>query len=456
YVLVFAALLLTMGSIGDRIGRKRMLQFGLLIFGVCSMWAALSISTSMLVIARAFLGIGAAIIMPATLSLVTASFPDPKERAQAIAIWAGVFGFGLGLGPVIAGWLLEHYAWNSVFIVNIPIVGIGLVGSYFFIEESMDRNAPRPDIPGVILSTAGLFALVYGIIKAGDENWTDATVFISLAIGAVLLLGFAYWEKHAATPMLPPAYFKNMSFTGANIALMLVTLSLFGSYFFMSQFFQSVQGYTPLETGLLIVPMAVVLMVFTVNSARVARRIGNKLTVSLGILTAGCGLFYLALVPDVDSDYWVVLIGLCVLTAGMGTATSPATNSIMGSVPVNRAGIASAMNDISRQVGGALGIAVLGTIMNTTYLSKIDELSIQIAALPQEAFEVIRGSVHGAHIVADSISDQAIAKTIVDASNDAFVSGITDAFLVGGIIMVLTAILTVIILPTQVMLPSEE
>jgi len=455
YILVFAALLLTMGAIGDRYGRKKVLQAGLVIFGVGSFGAILSTSTEMLIGARAFLGIGAAMIMPSTLSILTATFREPKERAKAIAIWVAAFPLGMGSGPLISGALLDHFWWGSVFVINIPVVIIGLVGGHFFIHESKDEKTRKPDIPGVFLSIAGLFALVYGIIRAGEESWSDGLVLISLGVSAALLSAFGWWQNYTANPMLPLRFFRNMSFTGANIALTLVMFSMFGSFFFMTQYFQTVQGYTPFETGVRILPMAFVSMFFAINSARVAHHIGTKLTVSIGIFLAGCGLLFLSQVPEVDTEYWVLLIGLCVMPMGMGTAMSPATNSVMGSVPVNKAGVGSAMNDTTRQVGGALGIAVLGTVLNGIYLSKIDGLREQIPMLSEEALGGIESSIQGAHIVAENMPDPTVSQTIIDTADQAFVTGMNDAFFVGFIIMMVTAVLTFIILPKNVQ-PSKE
>jgi EmrB/QacA subfamily drug resistance transporter len=457
YVLVFASLLLTMGTISDRIGRKKVLQGGLILFGIGSLAAALSNSTETLIGCRAFQGIGAAIIMPSTLSILTATFRDPKERAKAIAIWAGVFGLGMGIGPVIAGVLLDHFHWSSVFFINLPVVAIALIGGYLFMEDSRDERAPRPDIPGVLLSIAGLFALVYGIIKAGEESWTAGDVFYSMSIGVVLLVIFTWWERRTKTPMLPLTFFKNMSFTGANIALTLVMFSMFGSMFFMSQYFQSVQGYTPLQTGLRILPIAPISMVTAINSARVASRIGTKMTVGLGIFLAAVGMLYLSRVTNVNTAYWIVLIGMSIMATGMGTAMSPATNSIMGSLPVRKAGVGSAMNDTTRQVGGALGVAILGTITNTTYLNAVDKLTHNpVPALPESAVHAIRNSIQSAHIVAERIPDPSLSQQIIDTSNKGFVSGIMDAFLVAFIIMLIASLVTLVILPSQVRPPMEE
>lgn len=454
YVLVFAALLLTMGAVGDRIGRKKALQFGVAMFGIGSLAAALSVSTPMLIAARAFLGIGGATIMPATLSIVSATFRDPKERSQAIAIWAAVFAFGVGLGPLIGGWLLERFEWNSVFFVNVPVVIIALIGGYIYIGESKDESAPSPDIPGVLLSITGLFALIYGIIEAGIHGWTAQHVLIAFGVAAVLLGTFGWWESHSPNAMLPMRFFKNMSFTGANTALALVTFALFGSTFFISQYFQSVQGFNALESGARVVPLAAMLTICATFSARINQRLGVKVTVGLGIILAGIGLLYLSQMAHVDTTYSTFVIGQLILGAGMGTAMSPATNSIMGSVPVSKAGIGSAMNDTTRQLGGALGVAVLGTFANNVYLAHVNSLEL-MNTLPTQAAEAIRSSIQGAHIVADRLNIPIVSPLITDTANQAFVLGMTEAMFIGSIIMFGAAILTFAILPAEIR-PSTE
>jgi len=246
YVLAIAGLLLTMGYLGDRLGRKPTLMVGLGLFALFSLGAALSNSTNMLIGMRAMMGIGAAIILPATLSILTATFREPKERAQAIALWAATFSLGMGIGPLIGGWLLEAFSWHAVFYINIPIIAIGLIGGAYFIENSKSEHPPRLDIFGAILSVAGLFALVYAIIQAGSDGWGATHVLYAFGGAAVLLAAFILWELRFKGAMLPLHFFKNMSFTGANVALTLVAFGLMGSMFFLGQFLQSVQGYSPL------------------------------------------------------------------------------------------------------------------------------------------------------------------------------------------------------------------
>lgn len=472
YILVFASLLLTMGSIGDRYGRRKALQVGLVFFGLGSLSSGLSTSTGMLIATRAFTGIGAAMIMPATLSILTATFLDAKERGRAIAIWVAVFGLSIGLGPVVGGWLLEHFTWSSVFLVNIPVVIIALIGNFFVVEDSRDTSTPRPDIPGAILSVTGLFALVYGIIKAGSVGWTATNVLWAFGAAVILLGAFAWWEKRIANPMLPVRFFRNMSFTGANIAMVLVMFCLFSSVFFMSQYFQSIQGYSALETGLRLLPMSIVVMVASVLSARLAERFGIKITVGTGLVVAAGGMLFLSHVVAVDTDYTVVLTGLCIVAVGLGLAMSPATNSVMGSVPLRKAGIGSAMNDTTRQVGGALGVAVLGTILNKVYLDRIEPmldfnnplykslpagvLDILRSNINEGVLEAIRSGIQGAHAVAEHIPIQMLAQIIHNTASRAFVTGMADALFVAMFIMLAAALLAFAILPARIRRPEED
>lgn len=455
YVLVFAALLLTMGAIGDRYGRKLWLQIGLVLFGVGSLAAALSDSTDMLIASRAFLGMGAAIIMPATLSLITASFPV-HERSQAIALWAAVFGLGVGIGPVVGGLLLESYSWHSVFYVNLPVIVVALAGGQYFLRESRDEEAPAIDVPGALLSMTGLFALVYGIIHAGETSWTDQQTIMAFVAAGVLLGLFAAWESYTPTPMLPLHFFRNMSFTGANTALALIMFSLFGSVFFLSQYMQTVRGYTALEAGIRIVPLAVTMAFSAAISARVSAKIGTKYTVALGVIIAACGLFYMSQMYDENSPYSEIVVGMVIMSSGLGLAVSPATDSVMGSVPENKAGIGSAMNDTTRELGGAMGVAILGTIMNNAYQDGVEKLGSQLPMLPQSALNAIADSIQAAHIVAGNPQmPEEMRAVILDTANVAFVDGMTTAMFIGATIMALSSILVLILLPSKVQRPGE-
>lgn len=447
YVLVFAALLLTMGGLGDRFGRKKALQIGLVLFGIGSLAAALSPNTGVLIASRAFLGIGGATIMPATLSIISATFPA-HERPRAIATWAAVFALGVGIGPLVGGWLLQHFEWNSVFLVNLPVIVVALIGGAYSLGESRDEYAPKADIPGVVLSITGLFSLLYGIIEAGQKGWTDETVLASFGVAVVLLGAFAWWENRNPNAMLPLRFFRNMSFTGANTALAFVTFSLFGATFFMSQFLQTIQGYTTLEAGVLGLPLALTLTFVASRSAFVAARLGNKYAVALGIAIAGCGLLFMSAMYHADTPYIIIGIGQVILATGMGLAFSPATNSIMASVPISKAGIGSAMNDTTRQLGGALGIAVLGTAMNTIYMQGVSTLKTDLPQLPAAAFDTISSSIQAAHIVANNPQMPTAARDlIISTSNQAFVNGMNNAMLIGALVMFGASLLALALLP---------
>ncbi len=477
YVLVFAALLLTMGSLGDKHGRKRALQFGIIWFAVFSFIAANSTSTEMLIVARGFLGVGGALIMPATLSLITAMFRDPKERAQAIAMWAAVFGLGVGIGPLIGGFLLEHFDWSAVFYVNLPVAAVALVGGYFFLPESRDEDAPPADWVGVGLSIVGLFLLVYGIIEAGPKGWTATEVLVSLAASAVVLTVFAWWEGRHENAMLPLYLFRNPSFTGANVAMTLVMFGMFGIFFFFSQFLQSVEGYSPLETGWRLLPMAFAVMISAGISAKVSLKLGTKITVGMGFLIGAAGMFYLSQTSEPGMAYSTLILGLMIVGAGMGIAMSPATNSIMGSTPVDKAGVGSAMNDTTRQVGGALGVAVLGTVLNDVYLDQIASLKDTLAQMAnmqaqlgvsgasdltaEKAFEGVSRGIQGAHMVAERISQtagplgQRVYTEIISVADAAFVDGMTQAMVVAGVVLLVAGLFVFAVLPSRVRCMGE-
>jgi len=455
YVLSIAGLLLTLGYLGDRFGRKPALMAGLVIFALFSLGAALSNSTGMLIAMRALMGIGAATILPATLSILTATFREPKERAQAIAFWAAIFSLGMGIGPLVGGWLLDNFHWSSVFYINIPIVAIGLIGGGIFIQNSKSENPRKLDIPGAVLSIGGFFALVYAIIQAGMKGWTEPHIIYAFIAAAVLLVSFIIWELKYKNAMLPLNFFKNMSFTGANVALTLVMFGLFGAFFFLGQFLQSVQGYTPFQAGVRLLPMAAVSFVSAAISALIARFIGTKFTVALGILIAAFGFFYFAHISAVDVSYTKFAIASCIVSMGIGFVMAPATNSIMGSIPLDQSGVGSALNNTTRQIGGALGVAVLGTLLNSTYLARIGAVQWPVQ-LPAQALEGIRNSIQGAHIVAQSMPSPQLSQLIIDKSNQAFTSGTEHALVIAAIIMVVSAVVTLFILPSRVRPPKEE
>ncbi len=290
YTLVFAGLLLTMGSIGDRFGRKGALMVGLTIFGTGSMLSGLATSANMLMITRASMGIGAALIMPATLSLLTNIFHDPRERGRAIGMWAAVAGASGALGPVIGGLLLKHFSWGSIFFVNVPVIIVAIIAGKFLLPSSRDPDAPRLDLIGAGLSIAGLVALLWAIIEAPARGWGDPVVVSSLLAGLLILAAFVTWELRSSHPMLDVRFFKNRRFTAANIAITLVFFAMFGQMFLGTQYLQTVLGFSALEAGLRMMPMALVMVALAPVAPRVVERVGTKLVVGTGLLIVTGGL----------------------------------------------------------------------------------------------------------------------------------------------------------------------
>jgi EmrB/QacA subfamily drug resistance transporter len=443
YVLVFAGLLLTMGALGDRFGRKLALTAGLVLFGVASLWAAMVETPNMLIVARAVMGIGGALIMPSTLSIITNVFSG-RERGRAIAIWAGVAGLGIVVGPVLGGWLLEHFWWGSVFLINVFVVVVALGAGFFLVPESKDAAATPLDPLGAVLSVVGLGALVYAIIEAPSRGWGDGLVLLGFGAAVVLLGVFLWWESRSPHPMLQLSFFENPRFSAASGAITLVFFAMFGSIFLLTQYLQFVLGYTPLEAGLRVMPIAT-LVVAAPMSARFAERFGTKVVVASGLTVVAIALSVMASIT-IETGYGQVAVAIMLLGFGMGTAMAPATESIMGSLPLGKAGVGSAMNDTTRQVGGALGVAVLGSVLASSYSSTMEPL-VAASPLPTEAAAIASDSIGGAITIATQVG--APAQPLVDAAREAFVSGMEQAIWVGVAVAVLGAVLTVLFLPAR-------
>src|SRR3954466_7674559 len=390
YLLAFAGVLLTMGTLGDRFGRKRALQGGLIIFGSASVLAALAQNSEQLIALRAVMGIGGAMIMPATLSVIMDVFPR-EERAKAIGIWSAIAGVGIGLGPFVGGLLLEWFSWASVFWLNVPIVIAALVAGYFLVPESRDPKPGAFDLRGAALSIATLVTLVYGIIEATPRGWTDPLVLGCFAVSAVLATAFIAWERRVASPMLPLAFFRNPNFTVASAGVGLVFFAMMGSVFAFTQYLQFAHGYSALEAGAAMLPLALGLVIGSGVSNRLTQRVGRTYVIAGGLIGVAVVLSTsLAWTPDMAP----ALLGLVTfgLALSMGSAMAPATESVMSAVPEARAGVGSAMSDVTRQVGGALGVAVIGSIIATAY-------SRDMTAAPDAA----RESVGAAHAIAGQV-----------------------------------------------------
>lgn len=441
YVLVFAGLLLTTGSLSDRFGRRSALAAGLAVFGVGSVMSAFAGSSGVLIATRALMGVGGALIMPSTLSILTNVFPA-EERGRAIGIWAGVSGLGIGIGPVVGGWLLNNFWWGSVFLVNIPVVIVALVAGRLIVPNSKDPDAPRLDPVGAILSIVGLVSLVYGIIEAPTNGWTSGATIGAFSIAAVVLAAFAAWELRSDHPMLNLDFFRNPRFTAANISVTLVFFALFGSLFFLTQYLQFVLGYTALQAGLRVAPIALALIVTAPLVGRLVERVGNKVLVVAGMMVVAIGLWFLSTLT-VTSGYGHVLISIMILGVGMGTAMTPATESIMGSLPLGKAGVGSAMNDTTRQIGGALGVAILGSVFSSAYASRI---ASNLTALPAAAAEAAKSSVGAALAIGDQIGGPT-GVAIAQAARSSFIQAMDRGLLVGAAIALAGALVSLIWLP---------
>jgi EmrB/QacA subfamily drug resistance transporter len=452
YTLVFASLLLTAGMLGDKFGRRGALAAGLAVFGVGSAVAAFSGSAGALIGARAFMGIGGALIMPATLSILTNVFTDPAERAKAIGIWAGVSGLGIAIGPTTGGWLLEHFWWGSVFLINIPVVILGLVAGRFLIPNSRDPQSPRLDPAGTVMSAAGLFALLYAIIEGPSRGWTDTTVVAGFALGLAVLVAFVAWELRSDHPILDVRLFGNPRFSGASLAITLVFFALFGSIFFLTQYLQFVLGYGTLTAGLAISPVAIALMVAAPTAPVLTKRFGYKAMVATGLTIVAGGLALLS-TATVDSGYGLILAVIVTLGIGMGLAMTPATDSIMGSLPREKAGVGSAVNDTTREVGGALGVAILGSLLAASYHSTMDGSSA-LHGLPAPAASVAHDSLGGAVQVAGQFG--ATGQSVVADAAHAFVSAMSSTVLVAAAVAVVGALVALIWLPARAAAPVPE
>ena len=434
YVLVFAGLLLTMGALGDRFGRARALFIGLVIFGVGSVYAAFTDTASALITARGVMGIGGAMIMPATLSILTDVFPR-DERAKAIGIWAAVAGLGIGLGPIVGGILLENFWWGSVFLVNLPVVLIALVAGYLLVPASHDPEATPLDIPGALTSMVAVSALVYAIIEGPSLGW--ASIEVIVAAGSFVVAGswFLWIEQRTDHPMLHLDYFKNRRFSGGAAAISIAFFSLFGVIFLTTQYLQFVQGYTALEAGIRTAPVALGMIIGSATSPQLAERFGTAKVVAFGLAVLAVVLtsftFY-----EVDTSYWFVGTSILFMAYGMGNIMAPATDAVMGAVPVAKAGVASATNDVTRQVAGAIGVAIIGSVFNSAYSSSVSDA---VTSLPPEAAAAASNSVGTAIQIAAQLPEP-VGAALATAAREGFVGAMGPAIFVAVALAVMGAI----------------
>ena len=441
YVLVFAGLLFTWGVLGDRFGRKRMLLAGLLIFGLTSALTAFAQTSGQLIAGRALMGIGGAAVMPQTLSIITNVF-EPAERGKAIGIWAGFSGAAIAIGPITGGFLLEHFWWGSVFLVNVPIVAVGLVLTFLLVPESKDPRPGRIDPLGVLLSIAGLVLLVYGIIRGGQDNaWNSPLVLGTILGGLALLTVFVLVERRAPHPALDISLFRDPQLSAATAAIALVFFALMGVIFFLAFYLQVIRGYSPFQAGLCLVAVALAIMITAPRSAALARRFGTRVVVGTALAGIAISFGLLALVTA-DTPLWALELllfgqGLC-----SGNVMAPATNAVMGAIPREKAGAGSAMNNTFRQVGGALGVAILGSVLSTAYRG---QLGSAVDVLPEAVRHAAAESIGSTYAVLGQAGPA--AAQLRQAASDAFVHAMHVTALSAAAVALLGSVVVWVFLP---------
>ncbi|AWW39882.1 MFS transporter [Streptomyces cadmiisoli] len=450
YTLVFAGLLFSAGLLGDRLGRKKVLLGGLVMFGAGSALAAFSGSPGELIVFRAVMGLGAAFVMPATLAVLMNVF-ERDEQPKAIGIWAGGVGLAIAIGPITGGVLLDHFWWGSVFLVNVPIVLLAVGLMLWLVPDSRDPHPGRVDPVGVVLSVVGLVLLVYGIIRGGQlADFTDPVVLAAAGAGLAVLVAFVLFEKRSDHPSIDVGYFRNKVFSAAISVIALVFFALMGVTFFAVFYTQSVRGYSPFETGLLMLPLAAAQMIFAPRARLVVDRFGHKATTTGGMLVIAATLAAFATL-EADTPIWILEVVFFLMGTGMAHIMTPTSVVIMQTLPREKAGSASALSNTFRQVGGALGIAVLGSVLSTAYRTSVqDDLTVLPAAARHSAGESIEATLAAAARLGPE------GRALVTPANDAFLHAMHVTALSGAGVALVGAVVVALYLPGRTAAPAGE
>jgi EmrB/QacA subfamily drug resistance transporter len=452
YVLVFGGLMLVSGSVADRVGRKRTFLVGLATFAACSTWAALSNSSEMLIAARASMGLGATLIMPATLAIITNTFTDRGERQRALGIWAGTTGAGVALGPIVGGLLLAHFAWGSIFLINVPIALLGLAAGIPLVPNSRNEHALRLDLVGSLLSILGLGLVLWAVIEAPVHGWTSGEVLGIGAAGVAALVGFVVWESRTSHPMLRLRFFRQPGFSGAVASTATMSFALMGMLFVLTQFLQFQLGYTPLQAGVRMLPAAGAIAVVAPFSAIVVGRLGTKLTVALGLSLVTAGLWQIS-GATVTTTYSGVVVGAILIGIGAGLVMPASVGSLMGTLPLEHTGVGSATNGSFLNIGGALGVAILGSVMSTRYQH---ELGASLAGhfvptapiLPGAGQHAALGSLGAALAMAERVGGL-LGSHLATAARAAFMSGMSLALGIGAGVVLAGVVVALVVLPSR-------
>ena len=440
YALTFAAFLLPAGAIGDRIGRKPVLASGLAVFGLSSLAAVFLNGPGELIALRGLMGVGAAMIMPVTLSVITTVFP-PEERGKAVGTWVGVAAGGAVLGLLASGVLLEWLPWQSIFVLNVVLASVALVGTLAIVPATRETRPPRLDLVGTLLSATALAALVFGVIEGPERGWGELTTVASLAFGVAGVAAFVLWELRRREPMLDPRHFGRRGFAAGTLSMSVQFFAAFGFLFLALPYLQLVMGYSPLQAAGALVPMALVVIPLSRRAPAIAARLGVRVTGATGLSLMALGFIVLSTL-EVGSSYAHFLAGLLPFGAGMALAGAPATTAIVASLPRSKQGVASAVNDVSRELGGALGIAVLGSLMNGVYRA---EMTDSTGSLPTGAAEQARGSLAAAQQLGEQLGPQ--GQQLVLHAQTAFLHGFTHGLVGGAAVLLLGALFVAVRAP---------
>ncbi|MFC9841555.1 MFS transporter [Rhodococcus sp. NPDC127530] len=454
YNLLFATFVLAFGSLSDRYGRKGALVLGLTIFGGGAVGASFAESSGQLIAWQAVMGLGAAFVYPTTLSILSNVFTERAEKAKAIGIWGATTGVGVACGPILGGWLLEHFWWGSVFLALATGAAIAIGVSVAVVTTSRDPSTPRIDVGGLALSVLAVGTLVYTVIEAPEHGWASTATLGGFTLAAALLFTMVMWERKQEDPMIDVTLFTNMRFTAASAAVTFAYFALFGFIFLISQYFQLVRGYGPLETGLKFIPVATSIAVGSVLGTILAVRLGNKLIVTVGLVLFTSAFLWISTLSQ-STSYLEVAAQMIPLGLGLGLTSAPATEAIMGAVPLEKAGIGSGMNDATREVGGTLGVAIIGSVYASLYASSL-ATSDAAQGLPEEVRSVMGESVGAAVIASEQLrggGNQIAAQAVSDAANSAFLDGLTAGSYVAAGVTALGAIVAAAFLPSR---PTTE
>ena len=443
YSLLVAGLLLLGGTTGDRFGRRKLLAFGAVVFGGAAVGAALSPNTTVLILMRGLQGVGAAFMLPSTLSIITDVFKR-HERAKAIAVWTAVGGMAAGLGPVLGGLLVDNISWEAVFWLHLPVVATILIGLSIVPESRDSRHTPM-DVPGAVLGTGGLLAVVYGIIQGPESGWTSAEILSFFALGGIFLAAFGMVEARSSHPMLPIRYLKQRDFVGPALVIAVLVIAMSGVFFFTTQFLQLVQGRSALMAGVAITPVAGTMMLGAGIAATGGKSLGPRALSILGSLIVMGGMAVLALI-EVEASYAVPIIGMALFGFGFGIVMPTVTDTIMAAVPVDEAGIGSSMNDTSRELGFALGVAILGSVVTSIYRSDVTEGLADVASS-----EVLTGVAEslGSLGQVTSLLPSDVASVVTIVANGAFVDAMRMGVLAGIGVVELSIVIALLTMPRR-------